>query len=214
MSYDAVIFDMDGVIVDSEKQWKVALDPYLKKCVQGWSPEHSGRLTGLNVKDVYRLLVDEYSLGTPEDIFMRDCDNLANEVYQVRVVVNPQLQPLLMHMESAAIFPALASSSPKAWVDMVLDRFWLRERFRAIVSADDAGGKTKPLPDIHLATAKLLQLEPAQCLAIEDSQIGVEAAKAAGMFTVAYQTEGNEDQDLTEADLTVTQLNAIIGQCI
>ena len=95
---------------------------------------------------------------------------------------------------------AIASSSPERWIRIVVERFELTPLLDTIVSADDVGGKTKPLPDIYLEAASRLDLPPGECLAIEDSSIGLLAAKRAGMRVAAFRTEHNEGQDMSGAD--------------
>ena len=95
---------------------------------------------------------------------------------------------------------ALASSSLREWIEIVLNRFDLNPFFDVIVSAEDIDAPGKPAPDIYLYTAKKLGLLPGECLVIEDSYHGVTAAKSAGMFCIGFRNGFNEKQDLSSAD--------------
>ena len=82
----------------------------------------------------------------------------------------------------------------------MLSRFGLSRAFGAVVTGDDAPGRTKPAPDLYLLAAKGLGVEPERCLAVEDSRHGVAAAKAAGMACLAFRNGHNDEQDLSSAD--------------
>ncbi len=196
----AVIFDMDGVIVDSEARWKEVEAEFFRETVPGWKEADNDRITGLGVEDLHRFLVEEFDLSMGKVEFLGHCDVSARKVYQDRVDCSEGFLDLARHLKHKGVRTAIASSSPERWVKLVVDRFELSPLLDAIVSADDVGGKTKPLPDVYLEAASRLNLPPGECLAIEDSAIGLLAAKRAGMKVAAYRTEHNEGQDLTTAD--------------
>ena len=107
-------------------------------------------------------------------------------------------------MRSAATPVALASSSPANWIDIVLDRFDLRESFDAVVSADVLDGKRgKPEPDIYLLTASRLREDPKRCIVIEDSKNGILSARAAGMYCIGFRNGFNQEQDLSAANMLI-----------
>lgn len=196
----AVIFDMDGVIVDSEAQWKAVEAEFFHATVTGWKEEHNDRITGLGVEDLHRFLVKEYDFTMGKVEFLAHCDVSATKVYRDRVDCSEGFLELARHLKHRGIRTAIASSSPERWIKLVVERFELTPLLDTIVSADDVGGKTKPLPDIYLEAASRLDLPPGECLAIEDSSIGLLAAKRAGMKVAAYRTAHNEGQDLSGAD--------------
>lgn len=196
----AVIFDMDGVIVDSEAQWKAVEAEFFRATVAGWKDEHNDRITGLGVEDLHRFLVKEYDLTMGKVEFLAHCDVSALKVYRDRVDCSEGFLELARHLKHRGIRTGIASSSPERWIKIVVERFELTPLLDTIVSADDVGGRTKPLPDIYLEAAARLDLPPGECLAIEDSSIGVLAAKRAGMKVAAFRTAHNEGQDLSGAD--------------
>ncbi|MBI5595522.1 MAG: HAD-IA family hydrolase [Elusimicrobia bacterium] len=171
----AVILDMDGVMVDSERQWRETEGEHIRKLVLGWSEADSHAVVGLGVVELHQRLVERHALG------MSRADFLAE-------------------LRGRNLPVGLASSSPRRWVDSVLERFALRPDFKALATGDETPGRTKPHPDLYLLAAARLGVEPASCLAVEDSAYGVAAAKAAGMACVGYRSGDNDAQDLSKAD--------------
>lgn len=207
----AVVFDMDGVIVDSEVQWKAQEENFFRAAVPAWRAEHHERIVGLGVEDVYRLLVREFDLKLPLADYLSRCEEVAREVYLRKVVLADGLRELLADLRRRNIPTAVASSSPRRWIDFVMGRFSLAPHFNAVVCADDVGGRTKPAPDIYLEAVRRLARAPAECLAIEDSAVGVRAAKTAGLLCAALRTSHNADQDLRLADFELASFSSVDG---
>lgn len=203
------MFDMDGVIVDSEHQWKLAEGSFLRDLVPAWRDEDHPKIVGLGVVDLYHWLVREYALKEPKESFLARCHEMAREIYGRRVSLTDAIGKLLAGLSQEKIALGLASSSPRAWIEIVLSRFDLKEHFAAVVSGDEVPGRNKPEPDIYLLAAKRLGAAPSRCLAVEDSFLGVQAAKKAGMLCVAFRNGTNDEQDLSEADAEVRSLSGI-----
>jgi HAD superfamily hydrolase (TIGR01509 family) len=199
----AVIFDMDGVIVDSEAQWKALEGAYLRELAPAWTAAHDERAVGLGVEDLHRFLVKEFDVRVSKGEFLAHCDLTAKKVYQQRVECAEGFLDLARELKHKGIRTAIASSSPERWIRMVVERFSLTPLLDATVSADDVGGKTKPQPDIYLEAASRLGVPTVECLAVEDSSIGLLAAKRAGMKTAAFRNGGNDAQDLSIADFEI-----------
>ena len=196
----AVIFDMDGVIVDSEARWKEQESGFFQECVPGWREEHHERIVGMGVEDVYHHLVREHDMALGKVEFLDRCDGVAKKVYLECTDCAEGFLELARDLKHKGIKTAIASSSPERWVRLVVDRFALSPLLDAVVTADDVGGKTKPRPDIYLEAAARLGVPPGECLAIEDSSIGLLAAKRAGIKVAAFRTPANAGQDLSGAD--------------
>lgn len=196
----AVLLDMDGVMVDSEHQWKAMEGPFLGGLLGKWDDSDHERIVGLNVVDLHAFLAREYGLELPLREFLERSQQQALEIYRERVTLAPGLVETLEDLRANGVSLGIASSSPRPWIGLVLERFGLAAYFQAVVSGDDVGGRTKPLPDIYLKCAAAVGAEPARCLAVEDSVIGVTAAKAAGMTVAAYRSGTNDEQDLSRAD--------------
>jgi len=149
----AVIFDMDGVIVDSEAQWKSLEAAYFRELAPSWTKEHDERAVGLGVADLHRFLVSEFEVAITKNEFLDHCDITAKKIYEQRVECAAGFLDLARELKHCGIKTAIASSSPGHWIKMVVDRFSLSPLLDTIVSADDVGGRTKPQPDIYLEAA-------------------------------------------------------------
>jgi HAD superfamily hydrolase (TIGR01509 family) len=200
----AVIFDFDGVILDSEttefeahrliyEQCGVALTPD-EWCDQIgiWVDGHAGR---------WFKRLSELSDRAPD---LRTFEAEKHRLCQALVSYEPMrgIRQLVDALAEAAIPTAIASTSPARWVVAAVERAGLLDRFRTIVTADDVA-RRKPAPDVYLEAARRLGVEPAQSIAIEDSGPGLASARAAGMKTVAIPHWLTERHDLSAADLRV-----------
>jgi HAD superfamily hydrolase (TIGR01509 family) len=200
---DAVIFDMDGVIVDSEIQWKTLEGYFLQSLIPTWSSSDQDKIIGLGVHDLYTLLIGQYGLQKTKAQFLELYQKMANEIYGQKVSLIVGFSDLLTTLNKNNIPVALASSSPRSWIDIMLRRFGLQSSFKVVVSADELEGEGKPSPAIYLLTAQRLGVSPTSCIAIEDSKNGVLSAKNAGMFCIGFRNGFNEEQDLSKADMII-----------
>ena len=200
---DAVIFDMDGVIVDSEIHWKTTEGYFLQSLIPTWSVNDQDRIIGLGVLDLYALLANTYHLQKTKEQFLEIYQEMANVIYGQKVSLMEGFTDLLSALNSKNIPVALASSSPASWINIMLDRFSLRDSFKVVVSADELVGQGKPSPAIYLLTATRLGVSSDRCIAIEDSKNGVLSAKNAEMFCVGFRNGFNEEQDLSRADMII-----------
>jgi HAD superfamily hydrolase (TIGR01509 family) len=135
--------------------------------------------------------------------FLEIYQDMANEIYGQKVSLIEGFTELLTALNTDHIPVALASSSPTSWINIMLERFSLRNSFQAVVSADELKGQGKPSPAIYLLTATLLGVRPDRCVAIEDSKNGVLSAKNAEMFCVGFRNGFNDEQDLSQADMII-----------
>ena len=198
------IFDMDGVIVDSELHWKKPEGYFLRSLVPTWTDADQTRIIGLSLNNTYRLLTTEYGATHSKEEFLEVYMAMARQIYGELVSLMPGFSDLLRELHRRGTPVALASSSTRPWIDIVLDRFDLRSDFQVVVSADDlAGGEGKPSPAIYLHTASRLGVEPAGCVVMEDSHNGVLSAQRAGMYCIGFRNGFNDDQDISTADVLV-----------
>ncbi len=207
MAIKAVIFDMDGVLLDSERHWGPELDVFFSQLVP-WTSVDKERTTGIGLSGVYRYLVDRYGLAMPLDTFTERCDAIALAVY-AKTSLSPHAKECLGALKAAGIKVALGTSGHETWWTAGLAGKGVQPLFDAIVGADDVGGKTKPAPDIYLKAAEKLGVPPGECLVVEDAMHGVISAKAAGMRCLGYRTDVNATQDLSATDREITDLAEI-----
>lgn len=205
----AFIFDMDGVIVDSEIHWKSVEGYYLRQIIPGWTEEDQGRIVGISLDNLFTMLRGEYGYSGSEVEFLETYHANARRIYTEKVQLLPGFETLLVLLHEKGVRLALASSSPRDWIDWMLDRFGLRRAFDITVSAEEIEGEGKPSPAIYLHTARALGVDPARCVVVEDSRNGVLSARAAGMYCIGLRNGFNEDQDLSEAGIVVNGLGEI-----
>jgi HAD superfamily hydrolase (TIGR01509 family) len=200
---DTIIFDMDGVLVDSEKHWAIEETKYLATRIPAPHDEYHKDIVGMSISEIYDHLKSRYEIRIEKGEFLDAYDKMAVDIYERYSNLIPNVLDFLVLLRDAGYTLALASSSPRFWVSMALKRFELLPFFKVTVSADEIGCKGKPAPDIYLYTAEQLGKEPANCLAIEDSRNGVISAKEAGMKCIGLRNGFNEEQDLSRADLVI-----------
>ncbi len=191
---------MDGVMIDSEKHWKKAELGLFGQLVSQWTKEDQQKIIGLNVKDTYKVLKDKYGLKEPEEVYLNQVTEIANHIYEHQANLIDGFIDTIKGIYAKNIPIGLASSSLKAWISKVLNRFNLNQYFKVTVSAEEINAPGKPAPDIYLYTAKKMGVSPQDCVVIEDSGHGVQSAKSAGMFCFGLRNGFNSHQDLSKAD--------------
>lgn len=209
---DACCFDMDGVVVDSERHWvpleEARILPRVVDAPEGSAPSAS-EITGMHVEDAYEALDREYGTTVSLDEFLAVYDEAAVELYDERVALLPGFERLVGDLRASGVAIALVSSSPHRWIDRVLDRFALRDAFDAVVSADDVPGPGKPAPDVYeQATDRLGARAPAS-VAVEDSPHGAAAANAAGLAVVGYRSTQNRSVAFEDAAVVADGADAL-----
>ena len=204
--FRAVIFDLDGVIIDSEPfHWNVnkKLFAALGFAV---SPAEYSEFIGVSNTRMWTVLKRRYSLSpeVPQLVRGQVDGNLAF-LKKHAMTPMPGLAGLLRSLSSRGLKTAIASSSPREYIDLAVKKIGMVNDFPIRVSGEDfLNGK--PHPDIFLKTAELLGEPPARCLVIEDAMHGVAAAKAAGMACVGLAGGQSGNQDLSRADAIVAGL--------
>lgn len=193
-----VCFDMDGVLVDSEDYWHPAeRDRILPAVLDGEHPDLD-EITGMNYREIYAHLDDEYDVNVSEDEFVAIYDETATEVYGERVRLLPGADEFVADLRDSGVPVALVSSSPPHWIDVVLDRFGLA--FDLVASAAEFDGPGKPEPGLYEGAIEELGGVPERGVVVEDSRNGVLAAHRAGARVIAFRDDHNADTDLSEAD--------------
>jgi HAD superfamily hydrolase (TIGR01509 family) len=205
----ALVFDFDGLVLDTETcTYESAVTIFREHGVDldlAWWQSILGTANHPHWTDILAAAVD------------RPIDRAAlkvqrEELRMARLTELPPcagVVPLLDEARAAGVPNAVGSSSPAEWVVGHLDRLGLLDRFAVVATSDDVGGdprRTKPAPDIFLAAAEALGVEPAACVVLEDSPNGVLAARAAGMPVVAVPGPMTADLDFGAADLVVESL--------
>lgn len=206
----ALIFDFDGLILDTETPEFEVWQTIYREHGQEFPLEQWGRILGGNGLGDFDPVVHLESLtGRPLDrARLRERHRLESTFRVLLQEVRPGVADYLLKAGVRQLALGVASSSPHAWVDGHLQRLGLLARFQSVICADDVPpGRTKPHPDLFLHALAELDVPARQAIAFEDSPNGVRAAKAAGLFTVAVPNPLTARFDLRGADLILPSLS-------
>lgn len=178
-----VVFDMDGVLIDSEQVWDDARRRFVREVGGKWTASAQRDMMGMSSGEWSRYLHDALDCPyEPDEINDAVVERIAAEYRRGLPLIEGAARAVRRIGE---LWPlAIASSSNRPIIDLVLEMAGLAREFAATVSSDEVG-KGKPAPDVYLEAARRLGLDPASCVAVEDSHNGMRSAKAAGMAVVA-----------------------------
>lgn len=206
-----VIFDMDGVIVDTEPVHRYAYYKQFSELNIEVSEEMYTSFTGFSTRNTFQTLKGFFPAieHGVEELIQRK-RNIFNDAFDTKedLYLLEGVEDLIKDLHASGIQLILASSASKVTIDRVFTRFNLHQYFSAIVSGEDFP-QSKPNPAIFLHAASLSDAPKENCIIIEDSTNGVKAAKAAGIFCVGYRSENSEGQDLSESDLIINHFNEL-----
>ncbi len=207
----AVIFDFDGVVVDSERYWPDLGRRIFMQVSDGpFTDADHRKFTGNSLSNCYDIMVREYGLQMPIADYDQIVTVCAREVYDTVVQPMPSVMQFIELLAARRMPTAIASSNKRDFVVNTTQRLDLEKHFPIIVTGDDVPhDRAKPHPDIYLLAAERLGMAAAGCIAIEDSPTGIAAAKNAGMHCIALHTDHNALQDLSAADTHVTSFDEL-----
>ena len=202
---EAVIFDMDGVLADSEPLYHLSLDQVLQAHGHSLTEEENRIILGTTVEFTWQTLKDRFQLDGDLQDWIGVYDEVLLKNLRENIEPSPGLYDLLDSLDARALPFGLASSSQANWVDVILTILKVKERFRVVMSGDMVTDG-KPHPEIYLTAAGKLGVDPTRCLVFEDSPHGIKAGKAAGMTVVAVLTEMTRGLDISMADHHIESL--------
>ncbi len=204
----AVIFDMDGLMVDSEPMHYEAVNRVLARYGVELSRVENARYVGVPDVDTFADLVERYGLPVSSATLVAEKRATYLELIGGRVAAQPGLYPLLDRLAADEYVLAVASSSPMVEIELILGRLGVKERFRGCFSAEQVA-RGKPAPDLFLHAASQVGAQPAECLVLEDAPSGVRAAKSAGMICFAVPSEAARSGDFSPADRVLVSLDEV-----
>ncbi|MGC9669024.1 HAD family hydrolase [Planosporangium sp. 12N6] len=211
---DAVIFDLDGVLIDSEPVWEQVRRAYVAETGGRWLPDTQQRLMGMSTAEWSRYLSEELGVGRPPEVVATEVvDRMADRYAEALPVLPGAVDAVRRIGERWPL--GLASSSPTRLIRTVLAETGLAACFAVAMSTEEVP-RGKPAPDVYLAVAGALGVAPGTCVAIEDSSNGLRAAHAAGMRVVAVPHPAYPPQPdaLDLADLVVDGLDGLTPEAL
>ena len=201
----AVVFDLDGVLIDSEQVWDAVREELALERGGRWHPGAQRDMMGMSSPEWSRYMHEQLGLPEPAE----EINRVVVERMLVRYAGGPPWLPgalAAVRRIAAGLVLGLASSSNRELIDVVLEAGGIGSLFRATVSSEEVA-RGKPAPDVYLEAARRLGVAPAGCVAVEDSHNGILAAKAAGMGCIAIPNPHfPPGAALAEADLVVASV--------
>ncbi len=206
---DAVVFDLDGVLLDSEQLWDGVREQLAHERGGRWHERAQADMMGMSSPEWSRYMHDVIGLAEPPEEINAEVVRRLQARYRERLPLIDGARDAVERL--AAGWPlGVASSSNRELIELVLERAGLAELFRATVSSEEVD-RGKPAPDVYIEAARRLDVAPQRCAAIEDSRNGIRSARAAGMRVIAipnahYPPDG---ETLAEADDVLESLEEL-----
>jgi HAD superfamily hydrolase (TIGR01509 family) len=205
-----VIFDMDGVIVDTEPVHRYAYFKQFDELNITVTGEMYTSFTGFSTRNTFQKLKEVFVIKQEVEDLIQRKRTIFNDAFDSKADLEllEGVENLIKELYQNGMQLILASSASKVTIERVFSRFKLHEYFTHVVSGEDFP-KSKPHPAIFEYAASLSIAPKENCIVIEDSTNGIKAAKAAGIFCVGYNSIHSEAQDLSEADVVINHFNEL-----
>ena len=206
---EAVVFDLDGVLIQSEEVWDAVREAYVRERGGRYDDEVQRAMMGMSSTEWSRYLHEAAGIPDEPDEINAEVVRLMLAAYRDHLALIPGAVEAVRRL--AARFPlGLASSSNRELIDTVLEVAGLAQYFTATVSSEEVA-RGKPAPDVYLEAARRLDVAPERCAAVEDSHGGIRSAKSAGMRVVAIPNASYppDEEALALADVTVRSLDEL-----
>ena len=206
----AIIFDLDGLMADSEPLAEWAWNQVLKQYGHKLDAQILQSILGLRVIDSARDLCQHFHLPISPKEAAGARDRLFLQAVPSQLQACPGLFALLEELETHGMPLGIATSGHKEYVELALQTLGIQERFRAIARGDEVE-RGKPDPEVYLLAASRLRVDPSECLVLEDAPLGVTAALAAGMLCVAVPNPRIPTSEFTAAHHVFSSLVEVHG---
>lgn len=211
--FAAVVFDFDETMIDLEPQHTAAHDALCRELGAGYSsmPEEMRTSSGARIIDDIREMRAHFGWSDSEDeLFVRRQRHFDELCAHASLELLPGVEETVKTLRARGFKLAITSSAVGSSIEAILVRLGLRDAFALIVDGSEVVNG-KPDPEAYLLTARKLETAPASCLVLEDSTVGVLAAKRAGMFCVAIPNpRARSPQDLSPADLVIPRMDDVL----
>jgi HAD superfamily hydrolase (TIGR01509 family) len=201
----AVVFDLDGLLVNTEDLYEQAGEIVLRRRGRTYDADLREQMMGRPANDALQLMIDCHALPDTLEELMCECKDVMEELMTMSLAPMPGVQDLLDHLAVASIPLAVATSSTPDYAAGVLTKLGLKDRFQFILTAADIH-RGKPDPEVYQLAAERLRIAPSQMMVLEDSGNGCRAAVAAGAYTVAVPNRHTRDHKFPVVQLTADTL--------
>jgi HAD superfamily hydrolase (TIGR01509 family) len=211
---DAVVFDLDGLLVDSEQVWDEARRDLVRDTGGTWREEATRDMMGMSAPEWSRYVHDRLGVRLSPEEINEEVVRRLQERYRTELPLLPGARDAVRRL--AERWPlGLASSSNRPVIDAVLDSMGVSDLFQATVSSEEVGAG-KPAPDVYLEAARRLGVDPTRAAAVEDSENGIRSAHAAGMRVVTIPNPHFPpgDDALALADVVLDDLRALTPEAV
>ena len=211
---EAVVFDLDGVLLDSEHVWNEAREELARERGGRWHEGAQRDMMGMSSLEWSRYMHDVIGLADPPEAISAEVVRRLERIYRDRLPLIPGARETLRRL--AARWPlGLASSSNRPIIDLFLEVSGLAPCFRATVSSEEVA-HGKPSPDVYLEAARRLRVDAAACTAVEDSENGILSARRAGMRVIAIPNQRYPpgEEPLAEADVVLSSLGDLTAEVV
>ena len=208
--FEAVIFDMDGVLVNSEPFYVEVEQQNFHQLGLFISAEEHQTYQGAATDRMWQLIKEKHGVSQSVDELVEMTHTLVTPYFQSLEKIDPMpgVEKLIKKLKENGVPLALASSSYADVIEIILQKTGLKNKFKVVVDSKMAGS-SKPEPDIFLLAAEKLEVQPEKCLVIEDSTNGIAAAKTARMYCIAFAGPGSELQDQSQADWIIENFDEV-----
>ncbi|HVW00437.1 MAG TPA: HAD family phosphatase [Planctomycetaceae bacterium] len=206
MAIDAVVFDLDGLMFNTEIVFNEVGHEILRRRGKQMTRELIDQMMGRRAHEAIQIMIDLHQLPDTVHELGEESQVLFFELARDRLAPMPGLLTLLDRIEQLGLPRAVATSSSRPYMERILRQFDLLRHFQATLTAEDVT-HGKPSPEIYLAAAQALGVEPTRMLVLEDSQNGTNAAAAAGAVIVSVPQEHSAHQDFSRAAFVADRLD-------
>lgn len=206
--YDAVLFDLDGTLIDSMWMWHTIDIEYLKRFNLTPPQDLAREIEGMSFHETAVYFKSRFNICDSIEKIKSDWDEMSHEMYCTKVSLKPGVMSFLKYLKAKGIKMAIGTSNSYSLAEDVLKALDIYDYFNAIVTSGMVG-QGKPNPDVYLEAARQIQATPDKCLVFEDVVQGIMAGKNAGMTVVAVYDEASKDTTAEKINLADYYENTI-----
>lgn len=211
MSKEAVIYDVDGTLINSEplhvEAWKRTLAKH-GRVISELPDEFQQTMAGKKPIVIATGMVNELGINVAPEFFLKSKTEIFLSLSSAQLEAMPGSVESVIRLHEAGYRLAIGTSLDRVYLESVLLKLAITEIFEVVVTGDEIL-KGKPDPETYLVVTEKLNLSPSQCVVLEDARTGVEAAKSSGAFCIAIENKNAEPQDLSAADLVMNSLDEL-----